>query len=200
MWAAGSRGWGCAANGAFNVTPARYGVSKPGWPTFLSCGCLACCRSKKKICCPAEDRFVIVNCQWRSSEGPEVDGRLCFAGVGAGCCYWRPVFGTKDAKLGGTLTTTDRPATGCSVSFASLGDEKLGWRCVVCRFCSACFCWCPRDPISWVMFCGVDDIANPVEHSSSFTFCYCLDCLASLGLLQSGRFIAFTSDTSHHPL
>lgn len=54
---------------AFNVTPARYGVSKPDWPTFLSCGCLACCRSKKKICCPAEDRFVIVNCQWRSSEG-----------------------------------------------------------------------------------------------------------------------------------
>ena len=69
MWAAGSRGWGCAASGAFNVTPARYAVSKPGGPTFLSCGSLACCRSKKKICCPAEDRFVIVNCQWRSSEG-----------------------------------------------------------------------------------------------------------------------------------
>lgn len=71
MWDVGSgqQGLGCAANGAFNVTPARYGVSKPGWPTFLSCGCLACCRSKKKICCPAEDRFVIVNCQWRSSGG-----------------------------------------------------------------------------------------------------------------------------------
>lgn len=99
MWDVGSgqQGLGGAQPGqpavAFNVTPARYGVSKPVRPTFLSCGCLACCRSKKKICCPAEDRFVIVNCQWRSSEGalPERgDGRRRLTGARAaaatGCC------------------------------------------------------------------------------------------------------------------
>lgn len=90
----------------FNVTPARYGVSKPGGPTFLSCGRLACCRSKKKICCPAEDRFVIVNCQWRSNEGPWGDGRCCFAGAGAGCLCTQPVFGDKGREAGNIPTST----------------------------------------------------------------------------------------------
>lgn len=147
MWDVGSgqQGLGVRSKAApFNVTPARYGVSKPGGPTFLSCGCLACCRSKKKICCPAEDRFVIVNCQWRSNEGPWGDGRCCFAGAGAhagaGCLCTQPVFVRGQGTRSWEHPDVNRSGNcGCSVCFASLGDEKLGWRCVVCRFCSACF-------------------------------------------------------------
>lgn len=77
------------------------------------------------------------------------------------------------------------------VSLAPLGDGKLGWRCVVCRSCSACLAGCPRNPISTgSCFVGINDIANPVEHSSSLTSCYCLRaCLAVWQAMDSIRIV-----------
>jgi len=172
-----SRGWGCAAERcrcALQRHPCQVRGAQ-AWRAHFSqlslSGLLP--QQGKRFARPAEDRFVIVNCQWRSNvhaTGVRHKGR--------------------EAGGPGDMPTSTGPVL---FPLQQLGDEKLGWRCVVCRFCSAVFAGgCPHEiPSAASSFVGSMTRRFPSLSGIGS---------GSPGLVHGGRFIRFKSDTSHHSL